>query len=436
MTEIGKSGLCVADENITGSDADYRRFVKFLTVDPANRESAAFKTGTTQDLMRIEDPIRRQIVSAILAAKTPMEYASLAAVDQDVTLRQHTISVMTKLNTGVMDADYYDPGPAQVHPRIGGTFYNGNPPSGPTPVKGIWQNDRFWQTANFADPWEYEFDQRTGTSASAAMIPIFPFRGECAGALQISVFAGAIAALGEAGFDAQHPNGTLDIGPWGPDVRMYLQKVAPTDPMIPGDYFYFKNKDDYSTYAPDGFWQGLNCLYVGADRLFTPRYSGLGASWQCEAELRTTMKYAYMGDCYPHKVDDPETEIRFTVHARLVLAPPPSLASPANGSAAAQPSPRPTPEILRNLAFEESVPGIFVHRSIRLRDLGAGLNFHHATVRQTISAPLFNPSSRVSLGGVPCIVEYHNEMDERTNPEAMVRATVNLGRATVGKTTG
>ena len=201
---------------------------------------------------------------------------------------------------------------------------------------------------------------------------------------------------------------------------------------MPGDYFYFKNGDDYLKYAPNGFWQGLNCLYVGDDALGTRRYTGLGAVWQCETELRATMKNAYVGDCYPHQVQDPATAIRFTVHASLVLpgappaAPPPAGAQAMATTVPPKPGPRPTPEQLTAAGFRPHADGIFVHDGIRLADLGQALGFAPEHLRPTISAPLDNPSHRVALAGAHVVVEYLDPDAARHDGTALVRATVNL----------
>ena len=98
----------------------------------------------------------------------------------------------------------------------------------------------------------------------------------------------------------------------------------------------------------------------------------------------------------------------------------------AREAAAMPAAAKPTPETLRALNFVEQEDGVFVHDGVRLKDLGDGLGIHHGTLTQTASAPFDNPAHRVSLGGVPCVVDYHDEAAGRHDSEAMVRATVNL----------
>jgi hypothetical protein len=426
------AGTFVAGTPIGDTEGDYQRYVKYVTIPPEQQQSSVFEHGDPDELRHLEDPLRRSIFDALQASQQQLVFLDLAALQSEVTLRARAIEVITQLNTGQIDADYFDP-QVGLHPRIDGTYYDTSSP--PAPAQGHWLNGSCWSAMDFADAWSAAFQQQGGKTASQVLQEIVPFRGECAGALQIAAFSGAMAAQGDAAFDRQNDAQGLQIGPWGKDVQAYLEKVAVDAAAVPGDYFYFKNKDDYLKWAPNGFWQGLNCLYVGQDALGTRRYTGLGAVWQSEAELRATMKNAYVGDCYPHQVEDPASEIRFTVHARLVLPSAPA-AAPAYGARAmptttAPPAaaPRPTAEQLRAAGFREHEGGVFVHDGIRLADLGRTLGFQPEHLVPTISASFDNPSHRVPLDDVHCIVDYLDPDAPRHDGSSQVRATVNLKAA-------
>ena len=409
-------GLVIAGERIRPGNPDHAAELARISLPRDQRDGGA-----------TPDPRRREIVSAMVASSMPVALASFAALDQTVTLRQVAIETLTKLNTGQIDADYFDPAAGQIHPQLGGTFYNTHP-AGQAPFnQPHWTSGPWWQPGDLMDPWNAEFDQIDGTAASDAMAQIEPFRGECAGALEIAVLTGALAALGAQAFDAQHPPGSLAIVP-PQSVRMYLQFVDVTAPRIPGDYFYFQNQDDYPKYAPNGFWQGLNSLYVGGDRLFTSRYTGLGAVFQAETELRMTMANAYAGDCYPHRVTDPAKDIRFTAHARLVLPEPGQQpgARPQRGPGTG-PGTDPTPARLAALGFTEQSPGIFVHPGIRMADLSAGLGFGPGDLKQSWSAPLVNPAQRVRLSAsTVCILRPNDPASMAQNPDTVVSAAIRL----------
>ena len=425
------AGTFVAGTPVGDTKDDYQRYIKYVTIPLERQQSPVFEHGDQDQLRHLEDPLRRDIFDALRASQQQLIFIDLAALQNEVTLRARAIEVMTQLNPGQIDADYFDP-QVGLHPRIDGTYYDASGPHGPVPAEGRWFNGSYWSAMDFADAWSPAFQQQGARTASQALHEIVPFRGECAGALQIAAFSGAMAAQGDAAFDQQNDAQGLQIGPWGKDVQAYLEKVAVDAAPIPGDYFYFKNKDDYLKYAPNGFWQGLNCLYVGQDALKTRRYTGLGAVWQSETELRATMKNAYGGDCYPHRVEDPATEIRFTVHARLVLPSGPA-ARPASGvqamattTAPLAARPRPTPEQLAAAGFREHEDGVFVHDGIALADLGSTLGFQPEHLVPTISAPLDNPSHRVWLDGVHVVVDYLDPGAPRHDGRSQVRATVNL----------
>ena len=410
-------GLVIAGDRIRPGDPGHAAELARVCLPRDQRD-----TGSARP-----DPRRHGIVSAMIASSLPVPFASFDALDQTVTLRQVAIETLTRLNTGQIDGDYFDPGAGQIHPQLGGTFFNTHP-AGQAPFnQPHWTNDPWWQNSDITDPWNPEFDQIAGTAASDVLAQIEPFRGECAGALQIAVLTGALAALGPDAFNARHPSGSLSIVPWD-TVRMYLQKVDVSAPPIPGDYYYFQNKDDYTKYAPNGFWQGLNSFYVGADRLFTPRYTGLGAVFQAETELRATMANAYAGDCYPHRVTDPAKEIRFTIHAQLVLPQPGQIpgARPHRGSGSG-PGTDPSPAQLTALGFAEESPGVFVHSGIRMADLSAGLGFGPGGLRHSWSAPLDNPARRVRLSPrAVCILRPGNPADAAQDPDTVVSAAIRL----------
>jgi hypothetical protein len=92
-------------------------------------------------------------------------------------------------------------------------------------------------------------------------------------------------------------------------------------------------------------------------------------------------------------------------------------------------APRPTAEQLRAAGFREHEDGVFVHDGIRLADLGRTLGFRPEHLVPTISASFDNPSHRVPLDDVHCIVDYLDPDAPRHDGSSQVRATVNLKAA-------
>src|SRR5205823_4810071 len=87
------------------------------------------------------------------------------------------------------------------------------------------------------------------------------FRGECLGCLQTIVLWSAKQSLGAARFDALHPSGLTvgsgDSKSTAPHVRA-AARIDARD-MVPGDWVYMKNKDDYNKDlrpgVRPGYWQ-------------------------------------------------------------------------------------------------------------------------------------------------------------------------------------
>ena len=107
----------------------------------------------------------------------------------------------------------------------------------------------------------------------------------------------------------------------GSDVNLHFAVVTDTATFVPGDYVYIKNKDDYPTWAPSGFWQGENCLCMGMNAAKEATFGGLGGqetNRKTESQLRQVMKDHYEQDCAPHTVTNPVVEIRFTSRSRIL----------------------------------------------------------------------------------------------------------------------
>lgn len=253
----------------------------------------------------------------------------------------------------------------------------------------------------------------------------------------MAVYYGLLNGLGADRLDEMAAKfGTMYIGPWrvganaAPNpATLYMQKAPLSDPHIPGDYLYFKNKDDYLKWAPDGFWTGLNAMYMGNDALGVPHYSGMGASWLSEINLRASLVNAYYHDCSPHTIDNPLTEVRFTLRAALVI--PTHLENvmpefPATGGSTA---PLPTQGSLKAEGFNEEHPGLFAKVDTTLGALAKDLGFRPDEMRQVASADFANPPHKYSRSGITVIVHYTNGTDSRQDPAAPISAIVHLTTA-------
>jgi hypothetical protein len=358
-----------------------------------------------------------EIIAATMAQAEPIAFPSLQHFLENIFFRLGAVASMTALTSGAYDCDYYDPavGP---QPRLGTTDE--------ARVSQFWQ----FMTPGGTDA---AWTQAANTDPLAAIMPqeghTLPFRGECAGAFQLTVFWGLLNGLGNERFsELASQFGTMLVGPWdaNPATDFMAEKGSLLVPPIPGDYMYFKNKDDYLDYAPDGFWQGLNAMYMGADMLGTRHYSGMGASWLSEQNLRASLVNAYYHDCYPHIVPCPLTEVRFTIR-RLLQVPftftkqamPLRSAHPSKGSV-------PTTASLKSGGYEAIGRDTFRNPRTTVSECTDLFGITALDLHQQPGSGLENPSMRFETEGATIVLTYQNDGDDRRNPDAIVKVMVKL----------
>ncbi|RWD63566.1 MAG: hypothetical protein EOS60_30440 [Mesorhizobium sp.] len=291
------SGLSVAGQPLLNNVEAFQEIERHVTVPDDLKDTQTFKAGPIDEVRLLENPIGREIIDAMKASSAIHAYATVEDLRDHVTFRLRAIEAMAFCNTGPYDMDYFNP-LIDLQPRIGTVDAS--------------RVSKFWAFMHPHEQDDAEFVQVSKTTPSEAIAPLagatFPFRGECAGAFQMSVYFGLLNAFGKEVFNEMAADfGTMYIGPWrlaggAPNPATLFMKPAPlSDPPIPGDYMYFKNKDDYLKWAPNGFWTGLNAMYMGKDDLGSRHYSGMGASWLSETNLRASLINAYYRDCYPQR---------------------------------------------------------------------------------------------------------------------------------------
>lgn len=423
-----EAGLSVAGQKLDGSDDVLHVIEKHVTVSAENQKNKLFLDGTTQQVKSLENPIARQIVDAMKASSEVHSFFSTDDLLDDIRFRLAAISAFSKCNTGEFDMDYYSP-ELGLEPRVGTTDSSGV--------------SKYWSFLNAHDHWDAEWIQNNDTIPSIAVASksgsTFPFRGECAGAFQMAVYFGLLNGLGAERFDEMAKSfGTMYIGPWSVDdgktpnpATLYMKKASLAEDPIPGDYMYFKNKDDYLKWAPDGFWTGLNAMYMGKDALGTRHYSGMGASWLSEDNLRASLVNAYYHDCSPHTIQDPTKEVRFTIRrtldihqnleARVSDTPKPKATKPSSATIKAP--------LLKEAGFVQNQPNLFEHPDTTLGQVADKLGFDLTALHQVQSAGLENPPHKIATDTVTVIVHYHDETAARHDPKSRVKAIVKLQKA-------
>lgn len=365
----------------------------------------------------IQGQLADEIIVASVAASQPIEFPTLQDFWENLKFRLGAIASMTALTSGVYDCDYYDPD------------------QGPKPRLGTVDDSRVSKYWQFASPAKTDADwqQAAGSDGLAAIRPseghTLPFRGECAGAFQLTVFWGLLNGLGADRFSTLADKfGTMLVGPWtdNPATQFMAEKASLQDPPIPGDYMYFKNKDDYLEWAPDGFWQGLNAMYMGQDMLGTRHYSGMGASWLSEQNLRASLVNAYYHDCYPHTVNCPLEEVRFTI--RRLLQVPSKITMSAMPLRTDQPSRGNVPTItsLQAAGYQALGRGLFENARTTVTECAQLFGITALDLHQQQSAGLENPEMRFEAPGASVVLSYHDPADDRRNPQAVVRVIVHL----------
>lgn len=308
--------------------------------------------------------------------------------------------------------------------------------------------DAAWERLQSAKPWVgNSFIQKPGVALSAALGSIHPFRGECAGALQLSVLKGCLLSLGAEKLDALNPGfGPAFIGIWylkaeDSSAKVYtlasrfLSQLGDVSADytrgavigVPGDYLYFKNKDDYPAKAPAGGWQGENFIYMGQDALGGPHYSGLGLGWKTEFALRMFLGNTYMNDyntdlidelrlsksstIRPAIVENPLEQVRFTRRAVMRYpdmrsGPPPKMQLPQD-----VPNPFSNAEYQKRLVdlgfrapFGDTGDKYLIDE-LPLQNLVDVLGFPEAALHQTTSAGMGAATVKVTLGHWTLVIQ-------------------------------
>ncbi|MHA6262879.1 hypothetical protein ACXYMO_06735 [Arenibacterium sp. CAU 1754] len=407
------------------SDDSLHVIEKHVTVPADRQQDAVFKNGTSDQIRALENPMARQIVDAMKAAGEPYSFLSTDDLLENILFRLAAMQAFQNCNAGTFDMDYYNQD-VGLKPRVGTTGASGV--------------SQYWSFLNPGDLWDAEWIQNADTVPSLAMASepgaTMPFRGECAGAFQMAVYFGLLNGLGVSRFDEMAKKfGTMYIGPWSVDdgktpnpATLYMQKASLADAPIPGDYMYFKNKDDYLKWAPEGFWTGLNAMYMGKDALGTPHYSGMGASWLSEVNLRASLVNAYYHDCSPHTIDDPNTEVRFTIRRTLVIPKDleAALTDTSKGSSSKPAAPALKAQTLVAAGFTQHEPDLFEHADMSLGQVAETLGVDLSALRQVPSAGLENPPHRIMTKTATVIVTYHDSTAARRDPEARVQAVIKL----------
>src|SRR5271165_4920112 len=297
---------------------EYHRAIKYLTVAPKEHNHPAFLGTNIRAIRALESPLRRQIFNAMVRNRSDrFEFATLSKAQENFTMRVAAVQFMVRmgmrLSDGGLDFNYHRSGQ----------------------VAGEADRQHWRKIGTFV------YKTLPGVRASDAIDGICraKFRGECLGAIEFTILQAARKAIGNHRFNALHSRG-LEVGDEKGKTNAGhfrpASRVSVAD-MVPGDWVYMKNQDDYNKGLRRGVtpgpWQGENAIYMGrydvarnrmpvyrADA--TPRFSGMGVYNKDEAGLRHSLQEGYMKLMRPpntnttHRIS--QRNIRWTSVRRLV----------------------------------------------------------------------------------------------------------------------
>jgi hypothetical protein len=236
-----------------------------------------------------ETALKKEIVARYTAAKG--EEPS----DAEVALRVELVKGMKLVNDPDGDISYFGTGKGLALPKPWAEIPAFDPETGEPEPGGAFK--------------------ATG-AAHAAIDAIFKDGGatrlECNSAAQLVHYRALRETLGDDEFDRMFSGGDVEHSlilcpEWlsienpkskgkliDPPSTAMIPKLASgdlpksADDLIPGDWVYFVNYEDYAEKHPDGAWQGENALYMGGDT-----YMGFGTDVESEEEMAAMLRAEY-----------------------------------------------------------------------------------------------------------------------------------------------
>lgn len=358
---VDSGGITIGGKAITLDERDLQAVLKYVLVPSGQQNTKAFKSGDMGQVLALADDLAVEIVIAMTNDSVVHAFADAQDLADNIALRKGVIAAMQAICAGDIDADYVEAVDG-VPPTLGylapleALLARGSNTGKSILTKELpfAAPDDAWEHLSKADSWAgFGFMQNQNVFLSNALQTITPFRGECAGALQLAIMVGCLNSYGAKRMDALVASyGPAFVGvpflPAGKDAKRtatlatnFISQAVDLPEgyergsviAVPGDYLYFKNKDDYHHLAGSGGWQGENCFYMGQDSLGNPHYSGLGLAWKTEFAFRMFLTNAYLNDVNAdylnalkkhekpktdlHIVEDPQKQVRFVKRALM-----------------------------------------------------------------------------------------------------------------------
>jgi hypothetical protein len=159
----------------------------------------------------------------------------------------------------------------------------------------------YWQQVGSGVHFVLQSPLPAGKNPSDAIEAIFaPGAGtrlECLSMTRAIEYRAMLKSIGAAQFDARFPGGAgivISADPSAaplltpPDRKFEVIAVASKSEILPGDWVYFQNFQDYSAKVPGGYWQGENAIALGGGK-----FRGFGVAAMSETDLNQELVNKY-----------------------------------------------------------------------------------------------------------------------------------------------
>lgn len=458
-----KSGLWIEGRHVRGPkiDADGALFKALVNLDQ--------QLGRAGGPAGYDGGFVLQIAQAMIDDRVAHEFSKQKEFIENVRLRYYIVNVMRAIAGGLWDYNYFVP-QFDAPPTLGLCNNAAEVVEDLSELENIDRSKPMSQFLGALDGlnkyWHHLFPYHINKSfmfrgvAKTAMLMVantHPFRGECAGALQLTILHAAYLSLHEGLQQLWEDVGApVYVGSWrvppanlpqgthgsprtfatrfmGPNV---LDQSDDRFYGVPGDYFYFRNIKNYGLYTHGtGAWAGENCIFLGKDFLGQPRFSGMGLSYETDYSMRMKLLNAAIADCnagyikalrdnekpqVPFRpVKHPDREIKF-VERRLIRIPGSGQEDDTSAPGSIAPTPANHPDDmqarLKGLGFTESEPGIYQADKVEIGAMAENLGLVPLSIQQAHGTGLNHTVYTTRVGDWMFSINPH---DPEGNPGAL-----------------
>jgi hypothetical protein len=320
--------------------ANYQVFLKYLLMAEGERSDGfdydevlpdKVDKAKIEKIRGMETPMRREIYEKMNCSTETFRFWTREDASENVNMRLHAINAMGRVASigpiGRYAVDACPDEPQTANGDYSGIvvhFFNGEPAAGDTSwTGGRWWDGAWWRPTFRAHRPPQPYFTSVKGPPSEALAEAYTFLGECLGASDLCLLEAAWRSVGVRRFDTMHRNLVIGLSilrpSTGGSADLHRRLSSDKKTYVPGDSMYYMNDPGYK--GDIGPWTGEHCLYVG--RRAPPlgdsigRFTGLGAGYQTEQELRDLM----VGEAQAQGIKNPIPE-GFRDDKKFRLVPP------------------------------------------------------------------------------------------------------------------